>query len=218
MTSASPSSAAPVETDPLKLARQRWQNALAAVNRHTLRSDPQLDLDLLNYAKELPSWRGPLALIASFVLPKVPAYMGDQTGFAAAFFVMLGGLALGFAVWLLIKDGTKWWRWAAARRALDKGNYRFSHLAPMAGLPATANLCPVLRESEEWETLGQWAQRDAQLLAIWKRWNGGNPPIRQWDMRVLEEAVFALTKLQDLKKSKPSQSASVLPEAAASQG
>lgn len=188
----------------LKLARQRWQSAQATVGRHQLKSDPQIDLDLLNHAKTFPAWRGPLALLGSWLLPQVPAYMGDGTGFAAAFFVVMGGISLGFAVWFLIKDGTRWFRWACARRALGRENYRYRHLAPMAGFPAQADLRVVLRDGEEWETLGEWVKRDAQLHAVWNRWNTSNPPIRYWDMRVLEEALFALTKLQDLKAGPPS--------------
>lgn len=189
--------------DPLKQARQRWQQAQAAVSRHALRSDPEIDLALTDNAKHLPAWRGPGALFGSWVLPQVPAFMGATDGFAAAFFVVLGGICLGFAVWFLFKDGTRWYRWSAARRALKRGNYRYRYLAELAGLPPSANLQVIPRESDEWEKLGEWVQRDAQLAAIWKRWHGSNPPIRYWDMRVLEEALFALTKLQDLKAEKP---------------
>lgn len=190
--------------DPLKQARQRWQSAQAAVGRHALRSDPQLDLDLLTHAKQFRAWRGPLALLLSWLLPQVPAFMGATDGFAAAFFVLLGGLSLGFAVWFLFTDGARWLRWASARRALKRGNYRYRYLATMAGLPPAANLQVVPRESEEWEALGEWVKRDAQLEAVWRKWHQSNPPIRYWDMRVLEEALFALTKLQDLKAARKS--------------
>lgn len=185
-------------------ARQRWQKAQATLATHKLKSDPELGLDLLKRAERFPAWRGPLALAGSWIFPQVPAFMGQSDDISRAVFGLLGGISLGVAVWFLVKDGLRWWQWMQARRALSRADYRASSLLKALGADETTDLVPLEPEGARWKELEQWVKREAQLQATWKRWEQAIAPIRHGDAKLLEEAVFAITALRDLKETRAS--------------
>ena len=47
--------------------------------------------------------------------------------------------------------------------------------------------------------LGEWSAVDRQMAEVWRKWTKANAPVRRHDMRVLEEAVFALAHLREIK-------------------
>ena len=192
------------EKTPLESARAvaaaRWRQAQQAVSRHALKSDPALDLELLTRARQLNAWRGVTALAGSWLLPQVPEWMGEgQDTAVMALFAGLGAVSLCFALWWLVVDGRQWVRWSRARRDLSKGHYGSRPLALSLGLPSNASLALVEKDSEEWMKLGEWVKSDRQLAQVWESWNKANAPVRRYDMRILEEAVIALSYLREVK-------------------
>lgn len=192
--------ALPGELPSLEGARLRWKAAQDTLQGHALRSDLELDIVLLNQARAFPAWRGLAALAASWLLPGMPAYMGASDMPTVVLFQILGGLCLGAAVWFLVKDGALWLRWVAARRALKRGHYRSAALRRLLGIPSAGGLALVDRDESTWLTLGEWTRREPRLRSTWERWDRALPPVREGDVRVLEEAVFAVTAWHDLKR------------------
>lgn len=188
------------ENQELIQARARWRQAQQDLSKHEIKSDPVLDLELLTRAREFSAWRGVAALAGAWLLPEFPAMVGETEWPAAqALFVGLGAVSLCFALWWLAVDGRKWLRWARARRDLGRGKYKSRPLALSLGLPENASLSHVDYDSDEWVKLGEWVKMDRQLEATWKRWGKGNAQVRRHDMRVLEEAVIALSRLREIK-------------------
>ena len=187
-------------SESLVAARQRWKEASSELSSRKLLSDIELDIQLLNQAKDFPVWRGLVALGGSWFLPQLPIIMGQPDAVVTILFQILGGISTGVAVWFLAKDGMRWWRWMRARQALRKGDYRASSL--VRSLQAKGmDLRPLEREGEQWRQLEQWAQKNPQVHAVWQKWNKALAPVREGDARAMEEAVFAITALQDLKAS-----------------
>ncbi len=186
---------------PLAVARRRWKEASGELSSRKLLSDMELDLKLLEQAKHFPVWRGLVALGGSWLLPQLPVLMGQPDAVAIILFQVLGGLSTGAAVWFLAKDGMLWWRWMRARQALKKGDYRAPSL--VRALQAKGlELRPLDRDGEVWRQLETWSKKSPQIHAVWQKWNKALAPVREGDARAMEEAVFAITALQDLKGSR----------------
>ena len=188
------------ETSALAQAQARWKKAEAAVVNRALKVDAEWAFALLEKAREIPAWRGTLCLAGSVGLPWVPEWAGASDTPTLILFQLLGAVSLGAAVWFLAKDGARWGAWWRARRDLRACRYQSSALQKALELERLTDLEPLKKEDADWVQMQQWARHDKHLAGIWKQWNASGKPVRQGDLDVFREAVFALLELQDLKQ------------------
>ena len=189
-------------TSPLQQALARWRQAESHLKQRALKVDAEWAFVLLEKAKELPAWRGTAWLAASFFLPRMPDWAGATDTPTLVLFRLLGAGALGAAVWFLAKDGAKWGAWWRARRDLRAGHYQSRSLQSHLGLERSTDLVPVEKDGEQWAQMKTWAAHDPFLAGVWKRWNASGKPVRQGDIDALQEGVFAILEVKELKKKK----------------
>lgn len=187
-------------TESLSQLRRDWRVAQIRLSKHELKSDAQINLELLEKARGFPAWRGIVGMGFSWVLPQLPDFMENPDPIGRAILVGFGAIILSVSLWWLFKDAGLWTRWWMARKDLARGKYSSRRLTEMAGVLGEGTLSPVQKDSEAWLKTGEWSELDRQLRTAWEKWTKSPCPVRSHDQRVLEKAIVALNRLREARE------------------
>lgn len=182
--------------EPLGKLRNQWRSAQVRLSKHELKSDPRLEMEIYERAREFPAWRGIIGMGFSWVLPQLPDFMEDPDPIGRAILVGIGAIVLAVSLWWLFRDAGLWVRWWGAKKDLESGKYGSRRLSKVMGILGEGSLAPVPKDSEVWIKTGEWASINRQLKNVWDKWNASSTPVRFHDLRVLEDAIIALSRLR----------------------
>lgn len=184
------------EIDAKKKAKEQWDAAQSVIVSHQLVSDVELEVSLLKSAAGFEKWgRGLFMLMASLVLPKVPAFFlkEEVRQVDNLIFLILGLVCLIFALVYLYKDTKSWYRWWRARKSIKNKFYDYPYLAPLSGHRNEDDLRVIERNDIRWTEIKKWIQDEKMktMMDIWNRWNESHKPLRYMDVEIMRDAVLA---------------------------
>lgn len=167
---------------------RRWKQSRENLESHELVSDLRLEIKMFAYAKGIKTWGGVGFLMAAWFFQQIAdLHEGNQS----SHLVFLVALCLGLGAWKVLCSLMNWIVWWNARRCLVNGKYGNHLIKVFSGMLGGGSLRPVEKGGHRWTEVDEWVRGKKALEHVWKEWNKSMEPIREFDLRVLEEAVLA---------------------------